>query len=134
MTIETVHARWLGEELFLLKDHKGFPVVMTQPNGVLGADLLPMSLAGCMAWDIAAILKKQRQKLSAIEVSVSSERENEPPWRFLHMHLVYKISGEEIRLDKLQRAVELAENGYCSTLATLRRAVDIDSEIQLNSV
>ena len=28
-------------------DHNDFPIVMTQPQGVTGADLLPLSLIGC---------------------------------------------------------------------------------------
>ena len=79
---ETVTATWLGEQSFLLKDHQGFPILMAQPEGVLGADLLPLSLIGCAGWDVMSILRKQKQPVLRCEVEAESERDDEPPWRF----------------------------------------------------
>jgi hypothetical protein len=56
--VETVHVDWVEEHVFLLRGHFGFPIVMTQPNGANGADLLPLTLIGCAAWDVMDILKK----------------------------------------------------------------------------
>ena len=131
MAVETVRAQWVEEKTFLLKDHFGFPVVMTQPMGVIGADLLPMSLAGCAAWDVMDILTKQRQQVTALEVTAESVREDEAPWRFKKITLHYKISGQKINPDAVQRAVSLSEGKYCSIYATLRAAVELVSKVEI---
>ena len=69
MTTEIVHAQWLHDQVFLLHDHAGYPVLMTQPDGVLGADLLPMSIIGCALWDIVSILQKQRQQITSVSAT-----------------------------------------------------------------
>jgi putative redox protein len=131
MTVETVHVRWIEEKVFLLRDHFGFPIVMTQPFGVIGADLLPLSLIGCAAWDVMDILKKQRQQITSLEVSADSEREAEAPWRFKKICLHYKISGRDISQDAVRRAVALSEGKYCSIYATLRLALELVSEVEI---
>ena len=131
MAIETVHVDWVEEQVFLLRDHFGFPIVMTQPLGVNGADLLPLSLIGCAAWDVMDTLKKQRQQITALEVSAESEREDEAPWRFKKICLRYKISGYEINPDAVRRAVALSEGKYCSIYATLRAAIELVSEVEI---
>jgi putative redox protein len=131
MAVETVRAQWVEEKTFLLKDHHDYPVVMTQPMGVIGADLLPMSLAGCAAWDVLDILIKQRQQVTALEVTAESVREDEAPWRFKKITLHYKISGKDINPDAVKRAVSLSEGKYCSIYATLRGAVELVSEVEI---
>jgi len=131
MAVETVRAQWVEEKVFLLRDHLDFPVVMTQPAGVLGADLLPMSLAGCAAWDVMDILVKQRQQVTALEVSAVSEREDEAPWRFKKITLRYKITGQKINPEAVRRAVALSEGKYCSIYATLRGALELVSEVEI---
>jgi putative redox protein len=131
MPIEKVRADWVEGQVFLLRDRGGFPVVMTQPMGVNGADLLPMSLIGCTSWDVIAILKKQRQQVTGLEVSAESERDDEPPWRFRKIRVLYKVSGRGLDPAKVRRAIELSETQYCSIYATLREVVEIRSEFEI---
>jgi putative redox protein len=131
MATELVRADWIGEMRLLLRDRADFPLVMTQPMGVNGADLLPLSLIGCAAWDLLTILGKQRQQLTRLEVTARSEREEEPPWRFRRIHIHYLLAGVDLRPERVARAIELTENRYCSIFATLRAAVEITSEYEI---
>ena len=131
MASETVRVDWTGGQQFLLKDHFDFPILMTQPEGVNGADLLPLSVIGCALWDVASILLKQRQPVTAMQASADSLREDGPPWRFRKIHIRYRFTGRGLSEAKVRRAIELAETRYCSTLATLRQAVEIDSEWEI---
>jgi len=128
---ETVQLDWISEQNFLLRDRGGFPVIMTQPMGVNGADLLPMSLIGCAAWDLIAILKKQRQLVSSLQVFAESERDAEPPWRFRKIHIRYMLTGSGLNPAKVQAAIELSETKYCSIHATLRQVVELTSEFEI---
>jgi putative redox protein len=128
---EIVSVDWIREKVFLLKDRHNFPIVMTQPQGVNGADLLPLSLAGCSAWDVVDIIQKQRQHLTGLQVLVESEREVEPPWRFKKIHLRYKFSGYNLDNHKIERAIELSNTRYCSIYATLQAVVELSSEYEI---
>ena len=132
MRTEKVTAEWLADQAFLLKDHKGFPIVMAQPMGVLGADLLPLSLIGCAGWDVMSILRKQKQPVLRCEVEAESERDEEPPWRFRRIRVLYKIWGG-VDPAALERAIRLTEEKYCSVFVTLRDAVEIQSRYEILS-
>ena len=131
MIAETVNAEWIRERIFLLRDRNDFPVVMTQPMGVSGADLLPMSLLGCVMWDIVSILEKKRQKLVSLRASAESIRDPEPPWIFREIHLRYIMVGEDLDPEQVKKTIELSEQNYCSIYATLRQVVKITSEFEL---
>ena len=131
MPTETVRVDWVRDQIFLLRDRNDFPIVMTQPQGVTGADLLPLSLIGCALWDIASILQKQRQHVTALQAFADSEREEEPPWRFKKILIRYRFSGRNLNADLIQRAIELSENKYCSIYATLRAVVELKSEFEI---
>ncbi len=132
MSTETVHARWIEDQTFLLSDRHGFPIVAAQPNGARPADLLPLSLISCAAWDVIAIARKQRQQVTSFRITAESERDEDPPWRFRRIRVRYTFSGHNLDADKLQRAIELAESKYCSIYATLRAAVEITSELEIS--
>lgn len=134
MPTETVQAEWVRDQVFLLRDRGGFPLVMTQPGGVNGADLLPLSLIGCVLWDIQSILEKQRQQVTALAATAVSERDDEPPWRFRRISIHYRIAGREISQEAVRRAVALSEGRYCSTFATLNRAVEIASDTSIEDL
>jgi len=131
MKIETVTATWVRDQVFLLRDHQGFPIVMANPGGVLGADLLPLSLIGCAIWDVMDILRKQRQPVRRLEVEAHSERDETPPWRFRRIRVVYRIWGSAVDRAAVERAVRLTEDKYCSIVATLKPAVEIVSQVEL---
>ena len=131
MPTETVTADWVREQIFQLRDHAGFPIVMAQPDGVLGADLLPLSLIGCAIWDVVNILRKQRQPLTRCEVHAESERDAEPPWRFRKIELVYRIWGTQIDPAAVERAIRLTEDKYCSVYATLKEAIELTSRVEI---
>lgn len=128
---ETVRAEWVRDDVYLLRDRNDFPVVMTQPWGVSGADLLPMSLIGCALWDIVAILRKQRQPPAHASARAESERESEPPWRYTRIQIHYYFAGEGLDAARVQRAITLSEEKYCSIFATLREALEITSDFEI---
>src|SRR3990172_12665389 len=131
MTTETVQGQWIHDQVFLLKDHAGYPVLMTQPDGVLGADLLPMSIIGCALWDVVSILQKQRQQITSVNATATSMRDSEAPWRFRSIHIHYYIDGIALDPVQVQRAIRLSEEKYCSTFATVRDALLLTSDFEI---
>ena len=131
MLTETVNLDWVRKRQFLMHDHNGFPIVMDQPNGVSAADLLPLSLIGCSSYDVAAILEKQRQKVTDLSVTAESTRDPDPPYTFLKIHVHYKVSGYELDPGKVAKAIDLAEGKYCGVFSTLKNAVEITSDFEI---
>ncbi|HXF84021.1 MAG TPA: OsmC family protein [Anaerolineales bacterium] len=131
MVTEIVSLGWIRERQFLLRDRNGFPLFMDQPMGVNAADLLPLSLIGCSAYDVIAILEKQRQKVTNLTVTAESTRDPHPPWRFRKIHIHYKVSGQNLERNKVARAIQLAEEKYCGVYATLKDAVEITNDFEL---
>jgi putative redox protein len=97
---------------------------------VLGADLLPLSLIGCAIWDVAEILRKQRQPVRLLEVEAHSVRDEDLPCRFRRIRIVYRIWGTAVDPAAVERAVRLTEDEYCSIMATLKPAVEIVAAIE----
>ena len=133
MPTETVSVEWLGDQVFLLNDRAGFPIVMARPTGVNGADLLPLSVIGCAVWDVVLILNKQHQEIHSLKVTAESVRDDEPPWRFRKIRIHYRLAGRDLSREKIQRAIELSQTRYCSTYATLKDAVELTSDFEIVS-
>jgi putative redox protein len=134
MLLETVSLDWIQDRRFELRDRNGYAVIMDQPEGVNASDLLPLSLIGCSAYDVIAILQKQRQEVVDLTISAQSTRDAEPPWRFRKIHIQYKVSGRALDPEKVQRALHLAEDKYCGVYATLRDVVEITNDFEIVEV
>jgi putative redox protein len=95
-------------------------------SGVTPMELLATALGGCTAMDVASILVKMRQPLESFSVEVHGERVEEHPKKYTSLEVVYRLKGD---LDerKVERAIELSEERYCSVEATLRPAVTLTS-------
>ena len=99
-------------------------------QGPTPMELLAVSLAGCTSMDVVSILVKMRQPLEGFSVEVAGERAEEHPRRFTSIAVVYRLKGD---LDerKVERAIRLSEERYCSVEATLRPAVPITSRYEI---
>lgn len=100
-------------------------------EGVSPTEALLLSLAGCMGVDVRMILEKSRVPLETLEVEVEGERAPEPPRRFTRIRLAYRVRGPgEEDEAKLERAVALSRDKYCSVLHTLREDLEIEIAIE----
>ena len=94
-------------------------------------DHVLLGLAGCMGVDVVDILKKSRVPVEALEVEVEGERAPDPPRRYVRIHLVYRVKGPgEEDQAKLERAVALSRDKYCSVLHSLRPDLDLSIDIR----
>ena len=95
-------------------------------DGGKPSDLLPLSLAACTAYDVVVILRKQRQDLRALEITVESEQDPDPPWTFRRIRMHFAFTGP-VDPTKARKAIELSEQKYCAVAATIRPSVAIES-------
>ncbi len=133
MSSSRVRIRWTEGRAFR-GGAEGGPEITLASGGVEGpspTQLLMLSLAGCMGVDIVMILEKSRVRLDRLEVVVEGERREEPPRRFLSMRMIFRMAGPSDRdRGKVQRAVDLSRDKYCSVLHTLAPDLDLDFAIE----
>src|SRR5215212_4904415 len=127
-----VRLRWTGERLqFLGEPGYGNAVPIggdVDGPGSKPADLLPLSLAACTAYDVVEILRKQRQDLRGLEAVITSTQDDDPPWTFRAIDVQWIVTGN-VAPHKAERAVEIAEGKYCAAAATLRDVVDLSYSV-----
>jgi putative redox protein len=84
-----------------------------------------------MGVDLRMILEKSRVPVQALEVEVEGDRVEQPPRRFHAIRLLFRLSGPaEEDQARLERAVQLSTEKYCSVLHTLRPDLDLDVRIE----
>lgn len=87
-------------------------------------ELILAGLASCSAIDIEHILKKQKIEFSHLRITAQGTRRKEVPAVFTKIDLIVHISGDVPEV-KLQRAIDLTKEKYCSVSHMLRENVDI---------
>ena len=67
------------------------------------------------------ILKKQRQQVSGCVAELVAERADSVPKVFTGIHLHFIVKGNDLRAEKVSRAVKLSAEKYCSASIMLTR-------------
>jgi putative redox protein len=133
----TVNIRWAGARMMLGIDSRGsvIPIGFNRDEdpvwkAIKPSDLLLLAAASCSAYDVVEILQKQREPMEGLDIQCSSEQITEQPYNFVSIHLKYLIKGA-VNPEKVERAIRLSEDKYCSVLATLRPSLEISSEYEI---
>lgn len=133
MADSVVRLDWTGEGLRFEGGAPGGPQVQVDSDGKAGPSpmqSLLLSLAGCMGVDVVMILEKSRVPVESLAVEVEGDRRAEPPRRFTAIRMTYHITGPgPDDRNKVQRAVDLSRDRYCSVLHSLRTDLDIQVRI-----
>ncbi len=109
----------------------GSPEIGGEALGVRPMEMVLMALASCSSLDLVSILKKQKQDLQDISVSVEGERREELPPVFTKINMHFTLKGD-IDPAKAERAAELAVKKYCSVHDMLvAGGVEIDYTIDI---
>lgn len=135
--MSTITLRWVDGKLMVGTDSNGHSIVIgkmpegDQPFvGVKPSELLLMAAASCTMYDVVEILLKQREPLKDLKILCSGEQLSEPPYNFTSIHLQYIVTGD-VNKDKLEKAIWLTEDKYCSVISTLRPSVKITSSYEV---
>lgn len=111
----------------------GSEAIGGQGLGSRPMELVLMAVGSCSVLDIVSILKKQRQDLRDVSVSIEGERTDKIPSVFTKIHILFKLTGT-IDAAKAETAAELAVKKYCSVHDMLAKGgVDITYSIEINS-
>lgn len=101
--------------------------------GARPMELLLMGLGGCTSIDVILVLKKQKQPLKDYKVVVSGEREMIEGTQmnvFKKINVHYIIYGD-IEEARVERAIKLSMEKYCSATAQLRASAEITHSYEI---
>ncbi len=114
-------------------------VVMDGPEKFSGLEagsrpmeLFLISLAGCTGMDVVSLLEKMRVKLEDFKMEVEAERVETHPKVFTKIRIEYFFFGKDIDPEKVEKAIDLSQNKYCSASAMLKKVVDIITSYKIN--
>ncbi len=130
--------KWVEEASFLGETGSGHAVLMDGAADAGGRNLGPrpmemllLGLGGCTAFDVMLILKRSREPVTDCVIEIDAERSEDVPKVFTKIHLRYIVTGRKLSPAKVERAVALSAEKYCSASAMLGRVADLSHEIQI---
>ncbi len=132
----TTTVRWVKGKQFVGTDGRNHSVVLSGDDpaqGVSPSQMLLIALSACSAYDVVDIMAKKRKPLTHLEVEASGTQDEDPPWAYQHIHLSYRLAGENLTDKAVTQAIELSQDKYCSVAATLRGVAKITYEFELLS-
>ena len=116
----------------------GHPMIMDASPESGGDDLgarpkklMLAALAGCTGIDVIMILKKMKIVPESFHVIVEGDVAEEHPKKYEKMKVIYQFKGKNLPYDKLEKAILLSEEKYCSVSAVYRKAVEMSHEIRI---
>ena len=93
---------------------------------------LAIALAGCMASDVVHILAKARLPPRSLTAQLVAERAAEDPHRLVKVQLRFSVAGD-IPPDRVQRAIDLSRQTYCSVWHSLRQDMEFTTSFEVTA-
>jgi len=91
-------------------------------KGFRPMELLLVGFGGCSGMDVISILRKKKQQVSGIEITVKGKKSDAAPKIYKEIHIEYVVKGKGVEKGAVERAIELSLKKYCTVGATLAKA------------
>lgn len=130
----TTTVRWVTGKQFVGTDSRNQAVVLSAGDPAMGASpsqMLLVALSACTAYDVLDIMTKKRKPLTMLEITAEGRQDPDPPWAYRHIHLKYRVSGQNLNEKALSQAIRLSHEKYCSVAATVRGVAEISTEFEI---
>lgn len=88
-------------------------------DGYQPIELVLFGLAGCTGIDIILITQKMRQEITDLKIKINAEQREESPRAISQANIEYIFKGRGLDQGKLEKAVTLSHEKYCSVSATM---------------
>ena len=118
---------------FLATTQRGYEVEydVSYQEGCSPTETLLMSVGGCMSIDVVHILRKMRCEVDHYEMTMEGTRYPTPPQYYKSFDLTIRISGKGITSAKIERAIFLSREKYCSVYHSLRKDIEVNVRYEI---
>ncbi len=133
--------KWIENVAFLGESESGHAFVMDGSPEAGGRNLGPRPMetvligtGACSAYDVVHILKKGREQVTDCVVELHAERAHIDPKVFVSIHFHFIVSGNGLNPGKVERAIKLSAEVYCSASAMLAKTAQITHDFEIRQV
>ncbi len=94
-------------------------------------ELMLAGAGGCTAFDVVLILQRSRQNVLGCEVTLQAERADTDPKVFTKINMHFIVKGNNLDTSKVERAIQLSHDKYCSATAMLGKTAEITHSFEI---
>jgi putative redox protein len=118
---------WDRDLIFTGRTNEGYEIEFDAHVqwGCKPTDALLLSLAGCMGIDVVMFLQKMKAEIANFKIDIIGERNPTPPQYFKAVEMILNIAGKNLDPKKVERAITLSREKYCSVYNSLRNDMDV---------
>jgi len=127
---------WDKDLIFVGRTNRGYEVEYDaqQQWGCSPTETLLLSVAGCMGIDMVSFLKKMKVEIKSYKMDIVGERNPTPPQYYTSIEMIIAVTGSGITAKKMERAISLSQEKYCSVYHSLRRDLKTKVEYTFENV
>ncbi|GHD54238.1 peroxiredoxin [Thalassobaculum fulvum] len=130
--------KWVEERTFVGESGSGHRIVLgarATPDGPTPGpspmELVLMGAGGCTAFDVVQILEKGREAVEDCVVELEAERAETDPKVFTRIHMHFVVKGRNLAPAKVERAIALSAEKYCSASLMLAKTATITHDFEV---
>jgi putative redox protein len=86
---------------------------------------------GCTAYDVVHILEKGRDAITGCVAELDAERAETDPKVFTKIHIHFVVAGKSLDPKKVERAIQLSAEKYCSATKMLSHTAAITHDFEV---
>jgi putative redox protein len=127
---------WDKDLIFIGRTNRGYEIEFDaqQQWGCSPTESLLLSVAGCMGIDMVSFLKKMKCEIKSYKMDIVGERNPTPPQYYTSMELIISVKGAGLTAKKLERAIALSHEKYCSVYHSLRKDMKMKVDYTFENV
>jgi len=130
--------KWVEGRTFVGESGSGHKVVLGTASGPEGRtpgpspmELVLIGTGGCSAFDVVHILEKGREAIADCVVELDADRAEQDPKVFTRIHMHFVVKGHGLSPSKVERAVQLSLEKYCSASAMIAKTATITHDFEI---
>ncbi|WP_366654553.1 OsmC family protein [Fodinicurvata sp. EGI_FJ10296] len=130
--------KWVDGVMFVGETESGHAIVMDgapasggRNMGARPMEMLLLGMGGCTSFDVINILRKGRERVTDCHVEIEAERAESDPKVFTRIHAEFVVTGRNLSLAKVERAVSLSADKYCSASIMLGAMAEITHSVRI---
>ncbi|GCA53368.1 hypothetical protein KGO5_05839 [Sinorhizobium sp. KGO-5] len=131
--------KWVEGRTFVGESGSGHKVVLgtgagpdSPTPGPSPMEMVLIGTGGCSAFDVVHILEKGREAVEDCVVEMDADRADQDPRVFTRIHMHFIVKGRGLAAKKVERAVALSIEKYCSASAMLAKTATITHDFEVD--
>jgi putative redox protein len=130
--------KWVEDRTFVGESGSGNTVVVGNSKGPDGRalsvspmEMVLIGLGACTAFDVVHILEKSREPIEDCVAELDAERAEQDPMVFTRVHMHFVVTGRGLSGNKVERAIQLSAEKYCSASAMIGKTAEITNDFEV---